>query len=185
MARFILYFSNNKYSPNDYYSLLKYTRVLYSNKNAIIRDIRISNTFLEIDVTINQLDLSNMITKLKPIGIHTCTKSAISNKTTKINAIKNGILYFNDQHFWECHEILEDIWKNCNGIEKNILQGIILVAAAFVHYQKNENTTCISILNRALNKLIGLNNYYGININLLKKNIIKITLSKQIALFRI
>ena len=35
-------------------------------------------------------------------------------------------------------KVLEEIWKESTGAEKRILNGIILIDAAFVHYQKNE-----------------------------------------------
>ena len=37
--------------------------------------------------------------------------------------------------------------------EKELIQGLILVAAALVHYQKYENVVCLSVLGRALKKL--------------------------------
>ena len=41
--------------------------------------------------------------------------------------------------FGECHEALEGAWKQSIGDEKELIQGLILVAAALVHYQKDEN----------------------------------------------
>ena len=52
--------------------------------------------------------------------------------------IDHAIFLFNIERFWKSHEVLEGIWKESLGIEKRILNGIILIDAAFVHYQKNE-----------------------------------------------
>ena len=82
----------------------------------------------------------------------------------KEQAISEGISYFNNERFWECHEILEGVWKNCNGNEKFLVQGLILVAAGLVHYQKDEDAICISIFNRALEKL---EEFYMVNIIIL------------------
>jgi hypothetical protein len=71
----------------------------------------------------------------------------------KEEAIEKGIDYFNYERFWECHEVLEGAWKKSEGKEKELIQGIILVAAALVHYQKNENDICLSIFRRALEKI--------------------------------
>ena len=35
--------------------------------------------------------------------------------------------------------IIEGVWKKAYGDEKDLLNGLILVAAPFGHYQKNEN----------------------------------------------
>ena len=52
------------------------------------------------------------------------------------------------------HEVLEGLWKISTGGEKDLLNGIILVAAAMVHFQKNEIGIGISILKRAMVKLM-------------------------------
>ena len=45
---------------------------------------------------------------------------------------------FNEEKFFECHETLEVIWLNeVNPEQKNLLQGIIHIAAAFFHYRRN------------------------------------------------
>ncbi len=49
-----------------------------------------------------------------------------------------GIERFNRQEFFECHEILEEIWLEESPEEKPFYQGIIQVAAAF-HHVHNRN----------------------------------------------
>src|SRR3970282_763239 len=105
-------------------------------------------------------------------------------KKPKEDSIKEGIFYFNNERFWECHEILESVWKNCYEGERDLVQGIILVAAALVHYQKNENKICISILGRALKKLSNATgNYYNIDVDSLKNKIAEMKNSGQVATF--
>ncbi len=53
---------------------------------------------------------------------------------------------FNAERYWECHEVLEGIWRTRAGDEKALLQGVILVCAAFVHHQKGEDTVALGIL---------------------------------------
>ena len=45
------------------------------------------------------------------------------------------------------------VWKNASGSTKKLLNGIILVDAAYVHLQKNELETYFSILKRSVEKL--------------------------------
>lgn len=57
---------------------------------------------------------------------------------------------FNAERYWECHEVLEGIWRQRQGEEKRLLQGVILVCAAFVHHQKQEEAVAVSVLKRSL-----------------------------------
>ena len=49
-----------------------------------------------------------------------------------------GIDCFNRRQFFECHEVLEEIWLEEPPEEKPFYQGIIQVAAAF-HHVRNRN----------------------------------------------
>jgi predicted metal-dependent hydrolase len=69
--------------------------------------------------------------------------------------------YFNAERYWECHEVLEGVWRTKSGEEKNFLQGLILVCAAFVHHQKGEEEVAYSVLSRALRQLSYPNGPYG------------------------
>ena len=46
-----------------------------------------------------------------------------------------GIELFNQGDYFECHEVLEDIWMVSCGQEKLFYQGIIMAAVAFYHYE--------------------------------------------------
>ncbi|MDZ4689507.1 MAG: DUF309 domain-containing protein [Planctomycetaceae bacterium] len=49
-----------------------------------------------------------------------------------------GIRLFNEEEFFECHDVLEEIWSDCQGEEKSFLQGLIQAAVALFHFG-NEN----------------------------------------------
>jgi uncharacterized protein len=49
-----------------------------------------------------------------------------------------GIRLFNDQQFFECHEVLEELWSETIGAEKKFYQGLIQAAVALFHFG-NEN----------------------------------------------
>jgi predicted metal-dependent hydrolase len=84
----------------------------------------------------------------------------------KEEAIRRAIQLFNDEKYWGAHEVLEGVWKSATGTEKEVLNGIILVAAAFVHDEKDEPEICLSILRRAIKKLdSGSNVYHGIDVD--------------------
>ena len=52
---------------------------------------------------------------------------------------KEGVLLFNEQKYWECHEVLEDHWLESRGDNaRYVYWAIIQVAAAMIHY-RDEN----------------------------------------------
>lgn len=87
-------------------------------------------------------------------------------------AIREGIQMFNEERYWESHEALESAWRRASGGEKGILQGIILLAAALVHLQKDEIPVTISVMGRAHAKLTSYHSkHFGINIDNLRDDI--------------
>jgi uncharacterized protein len=187
MARYMLHLKNssdlNRKMAKD---ILRKSRVLASGMNLILRDCRVSKKYVEFDTTTSESNLDELIKKLSSIGPLDHVKHVIEEIVEKENAISEGIDYFNNERFWECHEILEGVWKNCDGNEKFLVQGLILVAAGLVHYQKDEDSICISIFNRALEKLENSNgNYHNIDIDKIKKTITEMINSKTVSSFLI
>ena len=187
MARYMLHLKNstelNRKMAKD---ILRKSRVIASGMNLILRDCRVSKKYVEFDTTISESDLDELIEKLSSIGPLDHAKHVIEEIVEKEKAISEGVDYFNNERFWECHEILEGVWKNCDGNEKFLVQGLILVAAGLVHYQKDEDLICISIFNRALEKLENSNGeYHNINIDKIKKTITEMINSKVVSSFLI
>jgi hypothetical protein len=83
----------------------------------------------------------------------------------KERAIEEAVALFNGERFWEAHEVLESKWRVEEGDEKRLLQGLILVCAAFVHHQKGEEAVSIGISKRALPLLRWSDpTYFGIEV---------------------
>ena len=49
-----------------------------------------------------------------------------------------GIRLFNEEEFFDCHDILEELWAETPGEEKKFLQGLIQASVALFHFG-NEN----------------------------------------------
>jgi len=80
-------------------------------------------------------------------------------------AVAEAVSLFNGERFWEAHEVLESLWRVAQGEEKRVLQGLILVCAAFVHLQKGENRVALGVAERSLPLLTwGDESYHGIGI---------------------
>ena len=45
-----------------------------------------------------------------------------------------GIQLFNDEEFFECHDVLEELWTDIVGHERRFYQGLIQVAVSLYHF---------------------------------------------------
>ncbi len=180
----MVHLKNSGYLPSDASTLLKKADDLTSSLDALIRDTRVSKKYLEFDVSVAKEYLDLLIEKLGPLGDLDHARHLVEEKIEKEEALDGAIFYFNNERFWECHEVLEGVWKKTYEGEKDLVQGIILVAAALVHYQKYENDICISIMKRAMEKLVATTGkYHGIDIDEFKKKVSQIIKTGNIAAF--
>ena len=184
MDRFMLHLKNSKYLPKDATTILHDSRDLIYGITAVIRDCRVSSKFIELDISVHKNNLELLLEKLSSIGQTDNSRLIIEEEIEKEQLVKDGISYFNNERFWECHEALEGAWKKSNGEEKELIQGLILVAAALVHYQKAEDDICLSVLSRALEKLHDKSGQYcRINVDHVKQQVIQMLDKKEIFTF--
>ncbi len=183
----MVYIQNKKYFPQDASSILSLSRKTLQDDKIIIRDVRVANHFLELDVSIATFsELEKIKSQLSVIAPVIEIDRIVEKDIDKKESIALARELFNNEKYWKTHEILEGTWKHTHGNEKELLNGIILAAAALVHYQKGEQEICISILKRALNKLKNSHGkYLDINIDSLKNEITNIIGSAKVSNFRI
>jgi uncharacterized protein len=183
----MLYLQNTvPYTPKHATILLQRARELVEPE-AIIRDARISKKYIEFDTSISEgMDVKMIIARIEAIAPLADYEQIVERHMEKDIAIKRAVQLFNDEKYWEAHETLEYVWKNATGTEKEVLNGIILIAAAFVHDEKNELDVCISILQRARKKLQpGSGIYHGIDINRIAYMISEIINTRRVERFTI
>ena len=51
---------------------------------------------------------------------------------------REGLRLFNEEEFFECHDVLEELWSEAEGEPKKYLQGLIQASVALFHFG-NEN----------------------------------------------
>jgi hypothetical protein len=124
---------------------------------ADIGNLRVSSFAVEFDLLTNSDDrlqdsLSALETQIGPL-LTLRKLDVVGPPVQYAEAISLGLSLFNEERYWESHEALESAWKNSSGNEKEVLQGLILVAAALVHWQKNEKDITLSVMKRAREKL--------------------------------
>ncbi len=69
--------------------------------------------------------------------------------------LQEGINLFNRCAFFECHEVLEEIWTPERGRRRLFLQSLIHIAVAFYHVQRGNRLGAERQLRKGLTKLTG------------------------------
>src|SRR5207302_10307279 len=100
-------------------------------------------------------------------------------------AVEEGIQVFNEERFRESHEALEQAWHIAKRGERDAIQSIMLAAPAFVHYQKDEEEICLSIMKRARAKMSLVKACEVIGFESLERNINGILDSEKVQLFKL
>jgi len=186
MERYMIHLKNNGYRTIHSSDLVHRAREICSDMNASIRVARVASKFVELDASVNPDDLDMLVGKLSLIGELDNTRHIVEEKIEKEEGIKDGIFYFNNERFWESHESLEGVWKKCYGAEKELVQGIILLAVAFAHRQKDENSIGVGMLGRALEKLGDSPTLYGnIDVDRIRNKIKEMQKTKDLIIFEI
>jgi len=176
-VRFLLRFANHaKFLPSDRKPLTMLTYQAVQSLGADVGNLRISSSAIELDLLLESDDRLQEVTKLleRKLGpLLTSRKLDVeTSPIEKTESIKQGIALFNDERYWESHEALELAWRISSGPEKEVLQGIILLAAAFVHLQRNEEDVALSVMQRAYDKLADhTERYFEIDVAALKAKV--------------
>src|SRR5437899_11769897 len=97
-----------------------------------------------------------------PVAGEEVRPSAASDK------FRRGIELFNHGEFFECHEVLEDVWRDERGERRLFLQSLIHLAVAFHHHQQGNQHGTERQLQKGLKKLAAyLPEYEGVDTALL------------------
>lgn len=187
LLRCMVYLKNERYLPKDATSILSLSRNIFQDDKIIIRDVRVASHFLELDISIPaSSEIEKIKSKFSQIATIIEIDRIIEKELHKKESIKLARELFNNEKYWKTHEVLEGTWKHTRGGERDLLNGIILVAAALVHYQKDELEICISIMKRALVKLNNSNGkYHDVDVDSLKREVTKMVKSSKVSNIRI
>ena len=83
----------------------------------------------------------------------------------------HGIALLNGAHFFEAHEVLEDIWRPMalSDADRIVMQGIVQIAVALHHQSTGNRSGALSVMRRALRNLAGASEHsLGVRIDLLR-----------------
>jgi len=189
LARYLIRLANrNRNSPADIHQLSSQIREILGSTDKASH-FRIATNAFEFNLfATNDKELDKDKRLLGQKGFEILSDKLLDTPPTEIakpDAVKEAVELFNNERFWESHEVLEQLWRSAKGVERDTLQGVILTAAAFVHYQKSEPDICLSVLRRARAKLIHLTRAELIDLQGLRANIDMILDSGHVQLFKI
>ena len=74
--------------------------------------------------------------------------------------LRRGVALFNAGLYFECHELLEGVWRATPGPERAFYHGIVQAAAAFYHYEKHNLHGARTLLTKGFQKLEGFPDHY-------------------------
>lgn len=141
-----------------------------------VRNLRITQFAVEFDLFSNNIStekaaLRDLVAAYGPLldarEIKEERNTHFQSIVKKEEILKTFIKLFNEERYWECHEKLEQIWRQeRDAREKDLLQGLILGSSALVHAQKNEVEVCLRMIEKSLAKLERWEetSYYGLNV---------------------
>lgn len=189
MARYLVRVANtDRYSPRDVERVASAIRKTLGSRESASH-FRVATEALEFNMfTKDQEELDNRQKQLSQNRFKIVSVKLLDappQSVGKEEAVAEGVRLFNEERFWECHEVLEQAWHVSKGAERDAVQSIILTAAAFVHYQKGEEEICLSIMKRAKAKMALAKTYAIVDLGALEKNIDEILDSDSIRLFKL
>jgi len=189
LARYLLRVANKDgYSPKDAERVASTIRKILGSRESASH-FRVATDALEFNMFArDEKELDDRQRRLTRSLFKIVNVKLLDTPPKHVNkeeALEEGVQLFNEERFWECHEILEQAWHVSKGLERDAIQSIILTAAAFVHHQKGEEEICLSILKRARAKMASVKTYETIDFEGLEKNIDGILDSERIRLFKL
>jgi len=66
---------------------------------------------------------------------------------------REGVRLFNEEEFFECHDVLEELWSESVGDERKFLQGLIQASIALFHFGNENFGGAKKLYLSAINKL--------------------------------
>ncbi len=189
--RFLVRLSNGrKYLPADREQLTSVAYEAVRGLGGDVGNLRVSSSAVELDLLLDSkpaLEKAVQALEVKIGPSVTVKQLDVENPPIGNNeSIELGLALFNEERYWESHEALEQAWRRLTGPEKEILQGVILIAAALVHLQKNEHDITLSVMRRAYDKLNPYDGeHFGVDISILKSNVARMLSAGRSDFFKI
>lgn len=67
--------------------------------------------------------------------------------------LAEAIALFNQGEWYACHDLLEDLWHQCQGPDRQALQGLLQIAVAQLHLERGNQRGATMLLGEGLGRL--------------------------------
>jgi predicted metal-dependent hydrolase len=81
------------------------------------------------------------------------TVNMTTTTTDDAQTLHDALALYEQGAFFACHDVLESLWLRDRTALRPLYQGLIQLAAAFVHWQRGETTGILKLLQAAQEKL--------------------------------
>ncbi|GBC70269.1 hypothetical protein HRbin02_00033 [Candidatus Calditenuaceae archaeon HR02] len=165
-------------SPELHRELLERAKSILANIPGRLVDVRIGRRRVEVDVLTS--DVNSVVSALAEWAPIEYFREIVEPRAAPDDRlVQYAAELFNDERYWEAHEVLENVWRGKKGAERELLYGLIKTAAAFVHAQKGQTAIYFRLLEAALKHLNRWEHeqYYCINIERLRGEIQSLLMS--------
>lgn len=189
--RFLVRLRNSHgFKPADCKGAAGRARAALERHPVRVENFRVSNSAVEFDLFANvRFEAEEAADRLSKEFGDLLTFKSVDQEPLSIPDVEAAMStakeLFNEERFWEFHEFLEQFWRRAEGREKEVLQGLILVAAALVHFQKDEPEVCLGLLRKGREKMVGVQSYHGIPLNRVVEAVDGILRTGRIEPFRV
>ena len=169
-ARYLIRLANkNTHAPADAMMLLRRVRTALEGSGARAMNLRVSRSAIEFDLFYSPAQsLESLLKKIEPLGACLTAKrlDVPPPPVDPARIVQEAKTLWDEERYWEAHEVLEGLWRTLKEPEKNWVQGLILAAAAGVHLQKDEAAAAQSLSQEALRRLKGHpSTYYSLDLD--------------------
>lgn len=188
--RFLIRLSNLRgFTPKDRKALTTAAYESVREMGADIGNLRVSPSAIEFDLLTDSKEvMERALARLEGEFGQAITVRELdipAPASSPLSAIRDGLALFNEERYWESHESLELAWRTSTGEDREILQGIILLAASLVHLQKGEEEIAISVMKRASAKLPEDGVLFNIDLAELKRRVSSVLAGNRPIFFKI
>jgi hypothetical protein len=188
--RFLVRLKNDRgISPKDSKRLTLEVYAVVKDLGVDVGNLRVSSWAVEFDLLVDSkgaVDRAVSFLVKQVGGLLTIRElDRPSRQQNSDEAIKVGISLFNEERYWESHESFESAWLTAAGSAREVLQAIILLAAALVHLQKDETDIALSITKRADAKLPNYGILFQIDLEQLKRMVSRILVEGRPIFFKL
>nr|KJR71814.1 MAG: hypothetical protein TU36_05790 [Vulcanisaeta sp. AZ3] len=151
--RYLIIVRNPGYTPSDRPQLMARLRGL----GLRVINVRVATDHVEVD-----LDTED-VAKVLPIVIANigCVIDVVDLSVERrvVDPLGEFVRLFNAERYWEAHEVLEGVWRVSGDVG---IQGLIVLAAAYVKLQEGNPEAFMRLLERA-SELIMRGNPRGVD----------------------